>query len=340
MTVAPPGAGDVPDVSVLVLAYNHEKYIAECLDGILSQDFDGSVEVLVGEDWSTDATGHIVDDYAARYPETIRVLRGTANVGMHENHRRLLRAARGRYVAYCEGDDYWHRADKLTLQVALLDRRPEVIGVHSEVDHLEVVNGRLRRHHDYWRAAQRHIPSLLSYADLVGQNSVQTCSVMVRREALMTYPESRFARGMYPMEDWPLFLHVLESGPLAYLPRSLATYRRVAGSATRQDPESMARFYRGEWRLIVDAAQGHPECAPSAQDGLSRVRASMARLGLSSGDAGMIRDALAMGRASGVPETAGTRTLARLVTIPGADVALPFAARGVRSVNGLRRPPR
>ena len=327
----------MPDVSVLVLAYNHEKYIAECLDGILSQDFDGSIEVLVGEDWSTDATGHIVDDYAARYPETIRVLRGTANVGMHENNRRLLRAARGRYVAYCEGDDYWHRADKLTLQVALLDRRPEVIGVHSEVDHLEVVNGRLRRHHDYWRAAQRHIPSLLSYADLVGQNSVQTCSVMVRREALTTYPESRFARGMYPMEDWPMFLHVLESGPLAYLPRSLATYRRVAGSATRQDPESMARFYRGEWRLIVDAAGDHVRYASRRREGLARVRGSLVLLGLGSGDLEVVGEAIEAGRADRVPEDRGTLLVARLLATRGGACILRHAARGARTATRLRR---
>ena len=131
--------GGVPrsqvDVSILVLAYNHAPFIAECLDGLLAQDFGGQVEILIGEDCSTDATPEIVAGYARLHPQ-IRVISSESNVGMFLNHRRLLAATRGTYVAYCEGDDDWHESSKVRLQVAYLDRHQELSGVCSDVDHL------------------------------------------------------------------------------------------------------------------------------------------------------------------------------------------------------------
>ena len=107
-------------VTVLVLAYNHEEFLAEALDSILAQQYSASYEILIGEDCSADRTRQIADSYAAKYPDTIRLIVSDRNVGMNANLARLLDASLGSFVAICEGDDYWVDASKIERQVAEL----------------------------------------------------------------------------------------------------------------------------------------------------------------------------------------------------------------------------
>src|ERR1700719_3562213 len=96
-----------PLISVVMLAYNHERYLAEAIEGVVRQETSFAVELLIGEDCSTDGTRKVALSYQERFPEMIRVITSERNVGMHENLARLFAAARGRYIAFCEGDDYW-----------------------------------------------------------------------------------------------------------------------------------------------------------------------------------------------------------------------------------------
>ncbi len=117
----------VPLVSVLILAYNHEEFVGQAIESVLKQDCPHLFEVLIGEDRSTDSTLALCSQYQAKAPERIRLITATANVGMHRNFARLWHRARGRYVAVCEGDDYWIDAGKLAKQVAMLEARPECV---------------------------------------------------------------------------------------------------------------------------------------------------------------------------------------------------------------------
>jgi hypothetical protein len=279
-----------------------------------------------------------VHDYAARFPGVIRVVTGPGNVGMHANNRRLIHTSRGRYIAYCEGDDYWHRVDKISREVAVLEEHPEAVGVHSDVDHLELRNGTPQLVASYWKRTLPRIPQPTTYPDLIARNIVQTCSVVLRGDVLRRYPESHLASGMYPMEDWPMFLHALQSGPLMYIAESLATYRHVAGSATRRDAGSMVGFLRGERQLIDDASRGRPDCAVARVDGLSRVRDDLLHFGLVSGDASAVRDAIAAGRSAQVPERRRVQLIEALVRPRLADSMLPHAVRAARAArSGVRR---
>ncbi len=111
--------------SVLVLAYNQEKYIRQCLDGVLMQRADFEYELVVGEDYSTDSTRKICEEYAMKNP-AVRVLSTSngENLGYTENWKRTLAECRGEYIAICEGDDYWTDALKLQKQVEYLDAHP------------------------------------------------------------------------------------------------------------------------------------------------------------------------------------------------------------------------
>lgn len=115
-------------VSVTVLTYNHEKYIRQALDSILMQTVNFSYEILVGDDASTDGTLAILREYEGKYPEIIRVFASGQNQGTTRNAYRLFLQARGKYLASCEGDDFWTVTNKLQRQVDFLECHPQYIG--------------------------------------------------------------------------------------------------------------------------------------------------------------------------------------------------------------------
>ena len=108
-------------VSVCMITYNHEDFISEAIEGVLMQKTDFPIELIIGEDCSTDNTRKIVVEYANKYPNIIRLLLPDNNLGMMKNFVETLDAANGKYIALCEGDDYWTDPYKLQKQVDFLE---------------------------------------------------------------------------------------------------------------------------------------------------------------------------------------------------------------------------
>ena len=97
-----------PLVSVLMLAYNHSEFIKQAIASIINQETNGfTFEIIIGEDNSTDDTLDICKELQQKYPYLIRLIVSDGNVGMHRNFARLWIRAKGKYIAFCEGDDYW-----------------------------------------------------------------------------------------------------------------------------------------------------------------------------------------------------------------------------------------
>lgn len=131
---------NTPLISVKMITYNHARYISQAIECVLAQKTVFPFELVIGEDCSTDGTREIVFDYARRYPELIRVITTDQNVGMQKNSNRTSDACQGKYIAYCEGDDYWHHPEKLQKQVAYLESHPECGLVCSDYDVLNSVS--------------------------------------------------------------------------------------------------------------------------------------------------------------------------------------------------------
>ena len=113
-----------PKISVVVTAYNHEKYIAQCLDSILIQKGAFDLEVILGDDCSADKTRQIMQEYTERHPDIFILLPPNANMGVTKNIKRCLDACSGDYIAFCEGDDYWIDRYKLQKQMEFLESHP------------------------------------------------------------------------------------------------------------------------------------------------------------------------------------------------------------------------
>ena len=111
-------------LSVFVVAYNQERYIRQCLDGILAQKVDFDYEVIIGDDCSTDGTAAILDEFAAKYPQ-IHVYHHPTNLGLLKNWEFVVNHCKGEYIALIEGDDYWIDDHKLQRQVDWLDAHPD-----------------------------------------------------------------------------------------------------------------------------------------------------------------------------------------------------------------------
>lgn len=230
-----------PVVSVIMLTYNHERYISDAIEGVVGQKTDFPVELLVGEDFSTDKTREILLGYQKRFPEMIRVIAAQQNVGMHKNHERLVSAARGKYLAYCEGDDFWHKPEKLARQIAVLEREPDV----------SIVCGNYRVVSDEGKVlvedscgSTNGFKDELSYEDMVLMEfGVKTATACTRRnlvaDALRHSPQCRDYS--FLMGDQQLFLELAQLGRVRCLPEPLATYRFSENSALRPKDTSYSR---------------------------------------------------------------------------------------------------
>jgi glycosyltransferase involved in cell wall biosynthesis len=117
----------IPTVSICCITYNHEKYIGQALDGFLMQETSFNIEILIGEDCSTDSTRSVIEDYCIKYPGRINLISYEKNIGAIKNHINVLSMATGKYLALCDGDDYWTDPLKLQKQVDFLEANPEYV---------------------------------------------------------------------------------------------------------------------------------------------------------------------------------------------------------------------
>ena len=114
-------------VSIRLMCYNQEKYIAQAIDSILMQRVDFDYEIVVGDDYSTDSTLKIINKYQENYPQLFKILERNHRVGRLRNFAETVENCRGKYIALLDGDDYWVDPNKLQKQVEFLDKNPEYV---------------------------------------------------------------------------------------------------------------------------------------------------------------------------------------------------------------------
>jgi glycosyltransferase involved in cell wall biosynthesis len=213
-------------VSVAMITYNQEKFIAQALESVLMQETDFNYEVIIGDDCSTDGTRDIVRRYAESYPEKIVALLhpknlGPANSPGMNNFTAVLRTCRGQYIALLEGDDYWTDPCKLQKQVEFLE-----LHVECSICCHKVLRKNEENEDENYLFPSIEGNRILSKDQLYGNTYIQTCSVMFKnifREELIDILQG------FRVGDLPLFYFYAQKGCIAYLDELMAAYRIHVG---------------------------------------------------------------------------------------------------------------
>lgn len=212
-------------LSIMVITYNHERYLRAALDSIVEQQTVYSMEVVIGEDCSTDTTRVILLEYQARHPSLIRLLLHEQNLGVSHNWETTLQACRGKYIALLEGDDYWTSPHKLQKQIDFLEARPDFsLCFHRTRVEYEATSS--------VRASPlvaAHAKTELTLDDVTREWSIATASVVFRHELMRELPGWVHDSVVV---DLPVFALLASRGRVGYLPEEMAVYRVNTGGVT------------------------------------------------------------------------------------------------------------
>ena len=213
-----------PLLSVFTITYNHAPFIRQCIEGVLMQKTDFPFEFVIGEDCSTDGTREIVLDYAKKNPEIIRVITSESNVGMSENAKRTGRACQGKFVALCDGDDYWTDPYKLQKQVDFLESHPD----YSMCCHAsKIIFEDSEQQAEVVRLADTDTTFTIDdFLAPTGKNFIRTESVVCNVELVREVPEE--FQNMI-VGDYPMFLLMAYHGNIRYLDQVMSVYRKHGG---------------------------------------------------------------------------------------------------------------
>ena len=244
-----------PLVTVHMLTYNHADFLAQAIEGVVSQQCDFPFELVIGEDASQDATLTIALEYQRRYPHIVRVIHSHGNVGMNANGARIFQRARGEFMAFCEGDDYWCSPHKLARQVEAIRADARVGIVHTDWVKSRCTEGAWR--HDFRKSVHARVPLRRLQGDLFATwhfpKILRTCTVLLRRSTLAEMGASGLIRRDYRFGDAVLAAYVTSKWRVAYVPEVMAVYRISPGSAMRSGAASRVGFYKSALEFDADA---------------------------------------------------------------------------------------
>jgi len=223
---------DTPLVSIWTRAYNHAPYIRKCLEGVLMQRTTFPFEYLVYDDASTDGTADIIREYEARYPDVVKPIYQTENqfsTGKKVSSRLLLPRTQGKYIAKCEGDDYWTDPLKLQKQVDFLETHPDYTicgGMFRELyEGASELTARDDQVEEMAKFPQGKTVTLQNYFE---PYMLQTLTVCFRRDCYQKAKEKYKNIIKYSKDD-TLYAQLLEQGNGFVFPDFFGVYRRLQG---------------------------------------------------------------------------------------------------------------
>ena len=240
-----------PLVSVRCTTFNQAGMIRDCLNGILAQQTDFPWEIVVYDDASTDGTSDIVREYAARFPDLIRAVIQPENLwSRHDGsfEKATLSGLNGKYIAFCEGDDFWTDPLKLQKQVRLLEKHPKALLCHTGFQTVDLHGVPIHRP-DYDRMMRRSRSGDI-FPQLMYGNYIITATVMLHASVLQ---DSLF-RTAPEILDYTYFLAASARGKAIYIPDITASYRKnpqgltsIAADDVNRGLNQIARFFSEQY---------------------------------------------------------------------------------------------
>lgn len=233
-------------VSVICNTYNHEKYIRQCIEGFVMQKTTFQYEVLIHDDASTDGTADIIREYADRYPNIIKPLLQKENQfskGVKITYLYQLQRAKGKFIAFCEGDDYWTDENKLQDQVDFLKAHPDYGLVYSKC-------------YQFYDSKQMFYKKKLGaqsdFKDLLRNgNAIPTNTVLLYKEDYLLYYDTIVPKERkWKMGDYPLWLYISAKKKIYCFDKCMSVYRILTESASHSsDYNKVYQFQKMFMRL-------------------------------------------------------------------------------------------
>ncbi len=227
-------------VSVLMITYNHEKYITQAIDSVLKQKTNFEFEIVIGEDCSTDRTREIILEYKSRHSDKIKLLLQETNKGAIQNFIDTFRLCNGEYIAFLEGDDYWIDPYKLQKQVDFLEANPDYGLVHTNVIVVDNENKVI-----YFSDETKPDGDVFYYL-LTKRAFIVTCSVCARGDLVREIANRAITEKLTFVFDYWLWLHIAM--------RSKVHYLKEATSAYRSHPGGISKKGNTYFRTVIPAA--------------------------------------------------------------------------------------
>lgn len=231
------------DISVIMPAYNAETFIKQALDSVIAQQFNGTFDIWVADDISPDSTGRIIDDYVAKYPDCIHTVHRSENLGCSSNSLDLVLRSSGKYVAYCDNDDYWIDPLKLQKQYDFMESHPEY--------GMTCCGARIVDEHDNKRNLS-DTPFVESFMDMMQlPRDVFNSSVMLRKELyLQMVEDSKWFIDNKCFFDTVWAYWFAFHSKIHYMPEYMLAYRELTESESHSaDMERIYRMDKRYWTL-------------------------------------------------------------------------------------------
>lgn len=242
-------------VSVLTPCYNHEKYIRKCIESIIGQKTNFKFELLINDDASTDHSAKIIKEYEEKYPDIVKPVYQTENQyskGVKITANVLVPRAKGKYIAFCEGDDYWTDENKLQKQVDALESHPDCYFCTHRVQ--------MVRENDE-EIPYAFFPSfplksgIIKSEIVIGWYNFQTCSFFFKKSAYSDFlNQPRRYREVSIVGDLPMLLFAVEKGKVYYFDEVMSRYRKgsVSSVNTTASKKQRIRFFENMIEVLEE----------------------------------------------------------------------------------------
>jgi len=232
-----------PYVSVVMTSYNRGHYIGQAIDCILAQDYKFSFEIIIGDDCSTDNSRELLQSYQEKHPGIIVLNLQEKNVGFGPNWASTCKLARGKYIAFCDDDDYWCETNHMQTLADYLDAHENCGLVYANHWNLEVETNQKT-------LANNKLPDdedKLEYMLHKGYPILFSAS-MIRKSLMDQYVDlDAFIRLRFPIQDFPTAVLIAPHCDFHYMEKPTVVYRSYAGSMSKpKEYETVVRKYTQE----------------------------------------------------------------------------------------------
>ena len=227
-------------VSVCVVTYNHEKFVAQTLDSILMQQTNFPFEIIVGDDCSKDNTVDVLKEYQSRFPDKIRLILHDKNLGLNGKYNALstFAAAKGEYTAQFDGDDYLLSPHKLQKQVEMLDANPHYSASYHNARVIFDDNSAPPYLVNSLKKSEINVEDLIQEEELC---YIATSSLMFRTKEFAENPDPEWTN-LSTSGDIPRNIMLASRGPIGYIDEVMSVYRKNRGGASFVDNHESADF--------------------------------------------------------------------------------------------------